>query len=66
MGAAAGFDAEDAVSCQGIVFEEEVGVFSCVDVVGDDGDVIVVFQGAAQLAQQGGFAGTDWAAYSYS
>ncbi len=43
VGAAAGFHAEDAVGWEGIVFQEEVGVFPCVDVVGDDGDVVVVF-----------------------
>ena len=43
VGAAAGFHAEDAVGWEGVVFQEEVGVFPCVDVVGDDGDVVVVF-----------------------
>ncbi len=43
VGAAAGFHAEDAVGWEGIVFQEEVGVFPGVDVVGDDGDVVVIF-----------------------
>ena len=64
--AATGFHAEDAVGWQCVVFEQEVSVFSCVDVVGDHGDVVVVFQGFAQLAQQGGFAGAYRATYSNS
>ena len=43
VGAAAGFYAQDAVGWEGIVFQEEVRVFPCVDVVGDDGDVVVIF-----------------------
>jgi len=64
--AAAGFHAEDAVGIQGFVAQEEVGVFPGVDVVGDYGDVVVVPEGFAQLAQQRGFTGADGAADAYS
>jgi hypothetical protein len=66
VGAAAGFNAQYAVCRQGVVLQQEVGVFSRVDVVGHHGDVVVVFQGFAQLAQQCGFAGAYRAANAYS
>jgi hypothetical protein len=66
VGAAAGFNAKNAVGRQGVVLQQEVGVFSCIDVVGHHGDVVVVFQGTTQLAQQCSFAGAYRAANAYS
>jgi hypothetical protein len=66
VGAAAGFNAKNAVGRQGVVLHQEVGVFSCVNVVGHHGDVVVVFQGTTQLAQQCSFAGSYRAANAYS
>ena len=66
MGAAAGFDAQDAVGFEGLVTQEEVGVFAGVNVVGDDGDVVMIAEGEAQLAQQCGFTGAYRAPYSNS
>jgi hypothetical protein len=64
--AAAGFNAKNAVGRQGVVLQQEVGVFSCVNVVGQHGDVVVVFQGTTQLAQQCSFTGAYRAANAYS
>ena len=46
--------------------QEEIGVFPGVDVIGYYGDVVVISQSEAQLAQQCGFAGAYRAPYSYS
>lgn len=62
VGAAAGFDAEDAVGGEGFVADEEFGVLAGEDVVGDDGDVGAVAVGAAEGEEEGGFAGSDGAA----
>ena len=62
MGAAAGFNAEDAVFGEGLVALQELGVFLGIDVVSDDGQVVAVPQRIAEGEGEGGFAGADGAA----
>jgi len=53
--AAAGFYAQDAIRWQRIVLEQEIGVFAGIDIVGDDGDIVVVSQRGTELFEQSGF-----------
>ncbi len=64
MRATAGFDTENAVGGQRIVLEQEIGVFTGIDIVGDHGDIVVVAQCRAELLEQGGFAGADRATHA--
>ncbi len=66
MRAPAGFHTEDALSRQGIVLEEEVSILACVDVVGNDGQVVVIPQSETELAQQRGLAGSHRAPDTHS
>ena len=60
--AAAGLDADDPLRCERLVADEELRVLGGVDVVGDNGDVVLLAQCLAQREGQGGLAGADRAA----
>ena len=60
--ATAGLDADDAVGLERAGARQELGVLLGVDVVGDDGDVVVVAHRLAQALDQSGLARADRAA----
>lgn len=62
MGATARFDPLDALRREGTRAGQELGVFACVDVVRDGGDVVVVTEGPAQGIHQRRLARSDRAA----
>ena len=62
MRAAAGLDADDALGRERAGARQELGVLLGVDVVGDDGDVVVVAHRLAQALDQRGLARADRAA----
>lgn len=59
VGAATGFDGDDAVGAQGAVLGEELGVLACEDVVGHGRDVVFLAQRQAQLQHQSRLPGPD-------
>src|SRR5262249_5670797 len=62
MRAAAGLDAEDALGRQRARARKELGILFRIDVVGDDGDVVLVAHMLAQAIDERGLAGADRAA----
>ena len=59
MRAAAGLDADDPLDGQHLAAREELGVLVGVDVVGDDREVDLGPEGAAERLDQGRLAGAD-------
>ena len=58
MRAAPGFNTDDAICIQGLVANQEFGIFPGVDIVGDDSDVVFFPQFCAEGSEQCGFSGT--------
>jgi len=59
MGTAAGFHTHQALSRQGFRAQQNLHVFPGIDVIGDDGHVVVVTHALAEHFAQGGFAGAN-------
>jgi hypothetical protein len=57
--APAGFDRRDPVRRQRVVSDEELGVFPGENIVGHDGKLVGVAQGAAQRQQERGLSAAN-------
>ena len=62
--AAAGFDAHDALGGEGVLTDEEFGVFACVDIIGDDSHIEFSTEPLAEAENEHGFTGSDGTSYS--
>lgn len=59
VGAAAGFDGGDAIGFEGVMADQELGVLTGEDVVGDGAEVQLIAEGEAQLEHESGLAAAD-------
>jgi hypothetical protein len=62
VGAAAGLHAADAVGGEHALAQQELGVLAGVDVIGDDGEGMLVFEPLAEAQDAHRLAGADGAA----